>query len=86
MIHIISLPVIKLIHSSIKLKCVKNSQLWASVTMEISASSLMDLMNLLGFQRINILERKDAQNIGIKVLAHMGQDANLVIVTLKARQ
>jgi len=85
MIPITSLPIRKLIHSSIKLKCVKNTPLLASVTMEISVNLHMDLMKLSGFQQINILERKNAPNIGIKAHALMEQDANSAIVTLRMK-
>lgn len=86
MTHIISLPVKKPIHSNIKLKCARNSPLLVSVTMEISVSSLTDLINLSGFLQANILEKKDAQNIGIKVLVPMEQDANSAIATLRTKQ
>lgn len=86
MIHITSLPMVKQIHSSTKLKCVKNSQLLVTATTEISVNSHMDLKTLSGFLQMNILERKNAPNIGIKAFALMEQDANSAIVTFKTRQ
>jgi len=53
--------------------------------MEISVNLHMDLMKLSGFQQINILERKNAPNIGIKAHALMEQDANSAIVTLRMK-
>jgi hypothetical protein len=46
----------------------------------------MDLKTLSGFLQMNILERKNAPNIGIKAFALMEQDANSAIVTFKTRQ
>ena len=85
MIPITSLPILKLIHLSIKLKCVKNTPLLASATTEINVNLLMDHINLSGFQQTNILERKSAPSIGIKAHVLMEQDANSAIATLRMK-
>lgn len=85
MIPITSLPILKLIHLSIKLKCVKNTPLLGSATTEINVNLLMDHINLSGFQQTNILERKSAPNIGIKAHVLMEQDANSAIATLRMK-
>lgn len=85
MIPITSLPILKLIHLSIKLKCVKNTPLLASATTEINVNLLMDHINLSGFQQTSILERKNAPNIGIKAHVLTEQDANSAIVTLRMK-
>lgn len=85
MIPITSLPILKLIHLSIKLKCVKNTPLLASATTEINVNLHMDHINLSGFQQTNILERKSAPNIGIKAHVLTEQDVNSAIVTLRMK-